>query len=120
MEATRLLLQLEKLEDRLDEFSFDQLNTSEALGLREKFDIFKTDLSQKIFNEPFELNDDFLPKVNANQSGATERIQSPIAQMAEAIMRLKKTETSDDQYYLIESLELDIMVLTELTMKKIN
>ena len=120
MEATELLLQLEILEEGLYDYSFDQLTTAEAMDLRQKFEVFKTDLSRKIFNEPYEADEDFLSHFGTDRTDRPEKMHRPISQMNETIMRLKKTETTATQHGLIESLELAAMVLTELTMNKNN
>lgn len=117
MEAKELLLQLERLEECIYDFSFDQLTTSEALDLREKFNLFKLDLNHKIFNDPIDGIE--TPHTRSSLGRImVEKMKSPICQMVEAITRLKKTSPTENQSYLIESLELATMVLTELTINK--
>ncbi|GMN08849.1 hypothetical protein MTsPCn9_06950 [Croceitalea sp. MTPC9] len=51
MNTRELLTQLSKIEDGLDQFSFEELSASEASSLKKTFESFKNGLESKVFGE---------------------------------------------------------------------
>ncbi|WP_422080248.1 ATP-binding protein [Ulvibacterium sp.] len=75
MNSKKLLSSLENMESMLNNFSFEELSTSEASHLKKSFQAFKDDLEKKVFGEPCSVavevkkeSEDGNPKRNVDPS----------------------------------------------------
>ncbi len=95
MKTKDLLSQLSRLENSLNDFSFEELTSNEASRLKKSFQTFKTNLEEKVFqpsgytgdNSTYLFEKDSLPNLDKAQSDTSI---NPPAGRAGAIMLVAK------------------------------
>ena len=113
METRELLRYLEKLEIGLSSFSYEELGIVEAGELKKSFEIFRSDLEDKVFGteEMNQLNDicgqmGISASSDANKNPA-ENIGDPsrdIEQLFSLIASLEKTDLDTEQSTIVSTL----------------
>jgi hypothetical protein len=111
-----LLEKLDRFESLLTTYAYDELTSIDAVGLKQKFESFKKDLIRNIFNEP----------ENKDSSGITnsglppKKVFDNAIQTLELLKILKKSDVPKNQESIVHNIELNALVLVELSMNMLN
>jgi signal transduction histidine kinase/DNA-binding NarL/FixJ family response regulator len=119
LETKDLLDQLSQLENSLNDFSYQNLNSKEATSLKKSFSSFRSTLEQKIYepNTPILENDEAAleggdPKVNLFMAHVSHEIRTPLNGIIGFIHLMKEeglSETQMERALAIESASAYLM-----------
>ncbi|RNC90071.1 MAG: hypothetical protein ED555_11590 [Allomuricauda sp.] len=111
------MTRLDQFEKSLTDFAYCELKSNEAVNLKQKFQDFKTDLNGKIFNEPTKMNGSAVGKKPVQAPLFPKRVFHNALQNLEFLKTLKKNEVPNHQEEIFNSLEINTLILLELSMR---
>ena len=114
METKKLLERLDLFENLLTKYAYTELKSKDAVGLKQKFQMFKNELNSKIFCEPIKGQNK--GKAVANPSILSQKVFQNAKNTVELIQSLKKTAFSQEQGELLQNVEINTLILMELSM----
>jgi signal transduction histidine kinase/DNA-binding NarL/FixJ family response regulator len=116
LNTRKLLTQLSKIEDGLDQFSFEELSASEASDLKKTFESFKNGLESKVFGEnnaeTVIVGNTEHPKITTAQTessliaNVSHEIRTPLNGIVGFIDLLQETKLTKEQQELVKALGL--------------
>lgn len=116
LNTRELLSQLSRIEDGLNQFSFEELSASEASNLKKTFESFKNGLESKVFGErnaeTVIIIEDDKPKKTESLTessliaNVSHEIRTPLNGIVGFIDLLKETQLSKEQQELVNALGL--------------
>lgn len=112
MKTNQLFNYLEKLELELHEYSFDELNSNDAVALKDSFQQFKEQLEAKAFGLPEPNQNTSTVRVNYDQVGLNKiqnALQNWMHTLHHQIRFLKFTDVNVEQQRLINTMERDVL-----------
>ena len=94
------------------------MKSKDAVGLKQKFQVFKSDLNSKIFDEP--QYEESPQKIKGSAVEFSQKVFRNARNTVELIQTLKKTEFSQKQDEIIQDMEINTLILMELSMNILN
>lgn len=120
MKTKKLLEKLDLFENLLADYAYVELKSKDAVGLKQKFEVFKTDLNSKIFNEPSNSKSDTNTRDIEPTSLLSKRVFKNAQNTLTLLELLKKAEFSQEQEDIIQNMEINNLILMELSMNILN
>lgn len=111
-----LLEKLDRFESSLTNYAFCELESNDAIALKRKFEDFKTNLTHKIFDEPIPYQDTPSQTNTKHTKLLPQKVFHNAKQTIELLKTLKKTEFSQNQESILQKMELNTLILLELSM----
>ena len=117
MIVKELLEKLDRFENLLTGYAYDELASQDAVELKQKFEIFKSDLTFKIFNES---NTREIENEKINSFLNPQKVFDNAIQTFELLKVFKNNQLPKNQENILHNMELNILVLIELSMSILN
>ena len=111
-----LLEKLDRFENLLTDYAYEELTSSAAVDLKNKFQVFKTDLQHKVFDESaFEDNSCNMNNINSDLQ-LPKKVFKNASNTVELLKSLKKTGASKSQEEIIQNIVINNLILIEMSM----
>ncbi len=115
MGVRNLLEKLDRFENLLTDYAYDELTSRAAVDLKNKFQTFKTDLERKVFNE-IESEDSNKEFKNTNGQLQLPKKVFKNASNTAGLLNSLKRESFNDREDIIQKIEINNLILMELSM----